>query len=655
MAQPLPVKDHGWEIRIYLERIFLVCAVLAMCTLLLVARYFYLQVLQHDIYATRSDNNRVKVHPLPPARGLIYDRHGELLADNLPSFNLTITPDRVDDLDLTLAQLKQIVGLSEAEIDAFHQRAQHRQRPYESVPVRFEITPEDMARISVDRFILPGIAVEPLLVRYYPRGELAAHAVGSVRRINEQDARELDRVAYSGTAHIGKLGIERFYEEALLGTVGYQQVEIDARGQIMKVLDATPPTPGRNLVLHLDASLQQAASDALGDRRGVVVAIEPATGGILALVSKPSYDPNLFVRGIDHETYDALRDSPDIPLFNRALQGQYEPGSTIKPFLGLAGLATKTIRPNDTIRDPGWFRLPGSKRIYRDWNWTKSGAGGHGVVDFSKAIYRSCNVYFYSLSVKLGIDDIHQYLASFGFGLNTVLDLPEARSGLVPSPAWKKNIRNEIWYPGDTVNVSIGQGDMLVTPLQLATAVAVIANRGKWVSPRLLKSGSEIFVRPSVALPDVSVIPQADWSVLIASMEEVVHRGNQGFEDNGTAWKYIGRDISYRMAGKSGTAQVVGIKQGEEYDEAELSERQKKHAWFVAFAPSDDPVIALAVLVENGGGGSSVAAPVARAVIDHYLVKDPVAPPVRTLSRRLSGAPEPADLGPAASQQESSR
>lgn len=623
MVEPLALKDHTWESRIFFERIVVGFGILVVLTLFLVARFFYLQIVQYDVYATLSDKNRIQVQPLPPIRGLIYDRNGELLADNSPSFNLAITPERVDDMDETLSRLRQVLQLSDEEIGAFQKRLKRRQRPFESVPLRFKLTQEEIARFSVDRHAMPGVDVEARLVRHYPKGELMVHAVGSVRRINENDARRLDPVAYSGTDHIGKIGIERYYEADLLGSVGYQQVETDARGKVMKILESDLPKPGNDLVLHVDSSLQQAASAALGDRRGSIVAIEPATGGILAMVSKPGYDPNLFVTGIDFATYASLRDSPDVPLFNRSLQGQYEPGSTIKPIIGLAGLVTGMTTPEYTIEDPGWFKLPNNDRLYRDWSWKASGGGGHGIVNLEKAIYRSSNVYFYSLAVKMGIDRIDDYLALFGFGMNTALDLPEARRGLLPTREWKEDARGLPWYPGDTVNIGIGQGDMLVTPMQLATATTVIANRGKWVAPRMLKSGSDLLERSSVTRMDsIELIPDHVWDLVISAMEKVVHRGNQGFGENGTAWAYIGQDIPYRMAGKSGTAQVVGIAQGEEYNEEELDERQRKHAWFVAFAPVEKPEIAVAVLVENGGGGSAVAAPVARAVIDHHLLKN---------------------------------
>lgn len=621
MVEPLALKDHTWESRIFFERIVLSFGLLVLLMLFLVARFFYLQVVEHDTYVTLSDNNRIQVQPLPPMRGLIYDRNGELLADNSPSFNLTLTPERVDDMESTLATLDSILQLKPGDIDAFKKRIKRRQRPFESVPLRFRLSQEEIARISVDRHRLPGVQVEARLVRRYPKGELMVHAVGSVRRINENDARRLDPVAYSGIDHMGKIGVEKYYEADLLGQVGYQQVETDARGRVMKVLESDLPVPGKDLILHVDSSLQQAAVAALGDRRGSVVAIEPATGGILAMVSKPGYDPNLFVTGIDHKTYASLRDSIDVPLFNRAIQGQYQPGSTIKPIIGLAGLVTGQTSMDFKIDDPGWYQLPGQERLYRDWNWRTSGAGGHGVVDLQKAIYRSCNVYFYELAVKMGIDRIDNYLALFGFGINTALDLPEAKSGLLPTREWKRESRGLPWYPGDTVNIGIGQGDMLVTPLQLATAITVVANRGKWVAPRMLKSGSDMAELSAVPrLDSIELIPEPVWDYIIGSMEKVVHRGNQGYGENGTAWAYIGQDIPYRMAGKSGTAQVVEIKQGELYEEELLDERQRKHAWFVAFAPVEAPQIALAVLLENGGGGSEVAAPVARAIIDHHLL-----------------------------------
>ncbi|HJN53091.1 MAG TPA: penicillin-binding protein 2 [Pseudomonadales bacterium] len=623
MAEPLVLKDHSAEAEIFYERVAIGFGILIVLTLFLVGRLFYLQIIQHDIYRTRSDDNRIHVQSIPPIRGLIFDRNGVLIADNIPTFNLTIIKERVEDIDKTLATIGSLIPLSDSEIKAFQQRLKRRQRPFESTPIKLKLTEREKARIAVNRYALPGVQVEARLVRHYPMGALMAHAVGSVRRINEDDLQKLDSITYSGTDHIGKIGIEKFYERSLLGEVGYQEVETNARGQVMKELSGTPPKPGNNLTMHVDTNLQRAASEALGDRRGSVVAIDPNSGGILAMVSKPSYDPNLFVTGIEYQTYAELRDSEDVPLFNRAVQGQYEPGSTLKPFLALAGLLSGVITPDYSVKDPGWFKLPNNQRLYRDWNWTKKGTGGHGVVNLDKAIYRSCNVYFYELAVKLGIERIHDHLTKFGFGSDMSYDLPEAHDGLVPSRAWKERVRQESWYPGDTVNIGIGQGDLLVTPLQLATAVSVLANRGRWVQPRMLKESS-LYTLPasrSRLLPNIAEGDDAAWDIVIQSMEKVVHRGNMGFGENGTAWAHIGQDIEYRMAGKSGTAQVVTIEQGEEYNEEEVDERLRKHAWFVAFAPVQKPEIALAVLVENGGGGSAIAAPVARKMLDEYLLK----------------------------------
>ncbi len=613
MSEPIVLKDHHDESRVFIDRVVMAFACAMLLTLLLAGRMLYLQVIQHDRYTTISESNRIQVQSIPPVRGLIVDRHGELLADNAPSFSLNLVTEQISSLDETLDRVENRIGLTTEQRSRFERRLRRKQRPYESVPLLHRLSQEDIARISVDQYAMPGVHIEASLVRHYPLSDLVTHAVGSVRRINEDDARDLDKVAYSGTDHVGKTGIERFYESRLLGRVGYQRVETDARGRIMQVLSRTDPVPGENLELTLDAGLQRVASEALGEQRGAIVALDTRTGGILAMVSKPGYDPNPFVTGIDHASYALLRDSIDVPLFNRAIQGQYEPGSTLKPFIGLAGLMMGVTTAEHVIDDPGSFQLPDSERLYRDWNWTREGEGGHGKVDMNRAIYRSCNVYFYRLAVELGIDRIHTHLDRFGFGRNLALDLPEAGSGLLPSREWKRSVRNLPWYPGDSVNIGIGQGDVLVTPLQLATAVAILANRGRMVTPHLLRD-AELSLRPNVDIPDDA------WRVISDAMQDVIHRGRRGLGENGTAWAYIGMGIPYRAAGKSGTAQVVGIAQGEEYDDEELDERLRKHAWFVAYAPAEEPQVAVAVLVENGGGGSEVAAPVARKVLDYQMI-----------------------------------
>ena len=621
--EPLALKDHDKESRVFLARVLLAFSVAAFLMILLVVRLFYLQIIQHEVFSTLSDQNRIQVQPLPPMRGLIYDRHGELIADNSPSFHLAITPEAVVDLEELILKLNKMLNLSDREIERFRKQLARRNRAFESVPLRYKLSQKEIAKISVDLSSMPGVRVEARLVRNYPKGELMVHAIGSVRRINEKDAKSIDPIAYLGTDHVGKIGVEKYYEKDLLGEVGYQRVEIDARGRVMKILDYSLPLPGSNLHLHLDSGLQQVAFDALGNNRGAVVAIEPKTGGILAVVSKPGYDPNLFVTGIDHFSYSKLRDSESTPLFNRAIQGQYEPGSTIKPMLGLSALSAGVIDETYLVEDPGWYQLPGDERLYRDWNWKITGEGGHGKVTLDKAIYRSCNVFFYDVSVKLGIDNISRDLSLFGFGANTILDLPEAKKGLLPSRDWKKRVRGFPWYPGDTLNIGIGQGDMLVTPLQLATSISLIANRGAWIAPRLLRSGSDrINATKSKALKNLDHIMSKHWISVIKAMEKVVHRGGQGAGENGTAWASIGQYVNYRMAGKSGTAQVVGIAQDEEYNEEELDERLRKHAWFVGFAPLNEPTIAIAVIVENGGSGSEIAAPVAKAVIDFHIGRE---------------------------------
>lgn len=620
MPETLTIKDHSYESQILVDRVVVGVSVILVLLLVLLVRLFYLQVIQHGAYTTLSDNNRIHTRTLQPVRGLILDRHGQLIADNVPAFTLALVKEYIKDLDLTVERIRQIIPVSDAELQSFKKRLKQSRRPFESVPLLFKLDEEEIARISVNLYDLPGVGVEARLVRHYPLGPVMAHAVGSVRRINMDDMKNLDKVAYSGTDHMGKRGVEKFYEHLLLGRVGYQRVESNARGRILKTLEETLPVPGLNLKLHVDTRLQRAAIDALEGRRGVVVAIEPATGGILAMVSNPSYDPNLFISGIDQQTYAALRDSRDTPLFNRALQGQYEPGSTLKPFIALAALEGGFIDADYTIQDPGWFKLPMNNRLYRDWNWTKRGYGGHGQVHLQKSIYRSCNVYYYELATRLGIDSIHSYLSYFGFGEVTSVDLPEAKTGLLPSREWKRRARKQPWYPGDTVNMGIGQGSMLVTPLQLATAVAVLANRGRFVQPRMLMDAEGGAPEYYANMPDIQISDEKHWHTVLEAMQMVVHRGNQGYGENGTAWAYIGRKIDYQMAGKSGTAQVVGIKQGEEYEEEELDERLRKHAWFVAFAPYEQPGIAIAVLVENGGGGSSIAAPVVKKIVDSYLL-----------------------------------
>lgn len=610
-------KDPVRETRIFTFRAIIFWIVVVILVCVLAVRIFYLQVMQHERYAAASDNNRVLLQPIVPNRGLIYDTNGKLLADNRASKSLNLILERVDDLEQTLALLQRLLPISDGALERFEKRRKQRRRPHEPVLLRTRLTEQEIAVLAVNSHRLPGVAVEAQLVRHYPFTKSTAHVLGYVGRINEQELKRIDPVNYSGTQSIGKLGVEKFYEAQLHGLAGFQRVEVTARGRVLRVLERDDPVPGADITLYLDSELQDAAEQALGNRRGAVVAIDTQTGGILTLVSQPSFDPNLFVTGIDSKTYASLRDSLDLPLFNRALRGQYPPGSTIKPFVALAGLEYGHINWAHTIRDPGWYQLTEGGRFYRDWKkW------GHGKVDLQLAIAQSCDTYFYELAHHMNVDDLHDFLWQFGFGQRISLDVSEAVRGILPSTTWKKAKTGQAWYTGDSLNVGIGQGYMLATPLQLATATAVLANRGRWLQPRMLKSirVDKNYIDALPATEEIEAAPQnvtlkreADWERMIDAMESVVH-GRRG-----TAQR-IGRDVSYRIAGKTGTAQVVGIKQDEEYDVEKVKERNQDHGLFVAFAPADDPRIAIAVIVENGGGGSTSAAPVARKVLDAYLL-----------------------------------
>lgn len=642
--QQAQLKDVDQERRDFASRTLVVFLIVAVMSCVLTARMVWLTVFKHDEYRTISEDNRIQMFGVPPPRGRIYDRAGNILADNVPVFSIFVTPELTDDVDATLSAIAALVELSNEEIDAFHTLASE-SFPHSPIRVKPQISPEERAVIEVNRHRLSGVQVRPDTVRYYPYGGVMAHAVGSVRRKTVDDIRRLDRRRYMRTQFVGKRGVEAFYEHSLHGEPGSRQVEVDAHGREQRELARNPPDPGQNLTLHLDASLQVAAAEALGERRGAVVAIDPRTGGILAMASEPGYDPNLFVTGMDPAVYDELVNSLDKPLFNRAANGRYAPGSTFKPVVGLAALAYGATDWERTITDiDGVYRLPNSRRVYRDWTWTKDNPSGQGVIDLHRAIYRSSNIYFYGLGDALPVDSIPRFAAQFGFGRVLSVDVAGAAPGLLPDSEWKMGARGEGWYPGDNLNLSIGQGDLLATPLQLATVAAILANRGRVVRPRMLldnaadlpefrggEQQTDVVALGAQGMPglgpddealrpeDAALRPK-DWQRMVDAMEAVVHRGNQGYRENGTAWAHIGLDIAYRMAGKSGTAQVVGIAQGEEYDEEELDEYSRKHAWFIAFAPVDDPRIAVCVLVENGGSGSSVAGPVAREVLDHYLL-----------------------------------
>jgi len=601
-------KDHLGERHLFASRAVIAGVLVVLAVSAVVLKLASLQILDHAHYTTLSRDNRVKIEPLPPTRGLIYDAKGVLLAENYPSYSLEITPEKVDDLEGTIAELRRLVSIDDKDIKRFA-RLRNQRRRFEGVPIRFNLSQKEVARVSVNNYRLPGVDVRAELVRYYPLGESTAHVIGYVGRINEEELKEIDNSDYAGTNYIGKTGVEKAYEGILHGHVGHQQVEVNARGRVVRVLESQAPVPGRDLRLHLDIRLQQAAAAALGTDRGAVVAIDPRTGGVLAMVSQPTFDPNLFVDGIGADEYRALRDSPDNPLFNRAIRGQYPPGSTIKPFVALAGLNAGVITGATHVYCPGFYRLPGQEHKYRDWKH-----GGHGTVALHKAIVQSCDVYFYELAHGLGIGRLHDFLAQFGFGRRTGLDVAGERSGLLPSKEWKRESRHQPWYPGETLILGIGQGYFLVTPVQLAAAVAAIAARGRYTEPRVARASQ----RPGDSrLEDIPAVGR-QLPITAAHLQEVINAMTDVVESaHGTARRI--RTDAYRIAGKTGTAQVFTVGQKERYRASQIPERMRDHALFIAFAPVDNPRIAVAVIVENGGHGGSVAAPVARDVMDSYL------------------------------------
>ncbi len=610
----LRFKDHQSETNLFARRILVSLLFVVVLFGCLIFRFYRLQVVSYEDYVTRSDSNRIQVQPIPPTRGMIYDRNGILLADNRASYYLSIVKERTKDLEKTIDTVASLIDVDARDRTNFQKALRLRRRPYESVPLRYRLTEEEIAQIAVNEYRLDGVEIEAELTRHYPFGELFGHVIGYVGRISEAEVAGFDEATYrnySGTHNIGKTGLERFYEPHLLGGVGSEHIETNAHGRVLRVLDRIDPVPGKDLHLHLDMRLQQVATAAIGDRRGAVVAIDVASGGVVALVSVPSFDTNLFVTGISFDDYKALNESPDLPLYNRAIQGQYPPGSVLKPMLGVGGLAAGVIDPAYSIRDPGFFRPEGDSRIYRDWK-----KGGHGMkVDLRQAIAESCDTYFYDLSLRMGIDLMHPLGEAFGLGQRTGIDIPHERAGLWPSRQWKRGARGLPWFPGDSLNVSIGQGFVLTTPLQLAVLTSSLARRGTTLRPQVVaRVGDEVQPAEEIGHWDAASV---HWDYVVDAMEEVVHGAR------GTA-KVSGRGASYRMAGKTGTAQVVGIAQGEDYDREKLRERQRDHALYIAFAPAEQPKLAIAVVIENGEHGSSVAAPIARTIFDAWFAFHPL-------------------------------
>lgn len=614
MVRRIALKNLRLESIVYKQRAIASALLVVVAFIILFLRLFDLQITNSEHYQTRSHDNHVKVVPVAPTRGLIFDQSGLLLADNKPNYQLAITPSRVDDMQDVLTRLGELLEVEEHEIERFNKTIRGKQS-FQQSPLKFNLSDEEVARFAVNQHRYPGVEVVASSTRHYPLSNHLVHALGYVSRINENELTKIDQKNYSGTSHIGKLGIEKRYEDILHGEVGYQHVEINAQGRTQRVLETRPPISGMDIKLSLLANLQGVALDALGDENGAVVAIDPNNGDVLVFVSKPNYDPNAFVNGIGQNAYAQLRDSDDRPLFNRALVGQYPPGSTIKPIVALAGLHYEVTWPSKQMFAGPYYQLAGKARRYRDWK-----KQGHGMVDMNKAIAQSCDVYFYDLGHQLGIDRMHDFLYKFGLGQRTSLDTVGEAKGILPSPQWKRDARGQVWFPGETIITSIGQGYMLTTPLQLAMMTAIIAKRGETYQPRFVqakRAAGELSFTPiaPVALPKVEIRNDDDWDEIINAMVSVMHASN------GTA-RRSGADAVYTIAGKTGTAQVFGIGQDEEYDADKIAKKLHDHALFVAFAPADDPQIALAVVVENGGSGSGTAAPIARTILDSYLIDE---------------------------------
>ena len=614
MSTPAPFGNMDRAGRLVHRRILVAAAVIALLFLLLLLRVGYLQVEQHAHYTTLSRHNRVKLAPIPPIRGMIFSRDNVLLADNKPSFTLEIVPEKAPDLELLIEQLGELARIDATDIRRFRNRLR-RMRRFQAVPLRFNLSVEEAARISVNQHRLPGADVVAGLSRYYPRSANLSHALGYVSMIDEAEFERLDKSNYRGTRHIGKIGVEKAYEHVLHGQVGYQQVEINARGRIIRVLDRASPVPGKNIHLTLHSGLQDRAVKELRGKRGAIVAIEPRTGGILTSVSSPGYDPNLFVNGIDSKSYNAFLQSADTPLLNRFAQGKYPPGSTVKPFLGLAALERGARESGQPTQCRGWYSLEGRDHRYRDWK-----KEGHGETALVKAITESCDVYFYELANDMGVEAITASLAGFGFGRATGLDIGGEAAGLLPSPEWKRKRTGEPWYPGETLILGIGQGPTLVTPMQLAAATAMLANRGKIYQPHLL---DEIRDPETGAVVD-SFEPRLQGEIVLrreAHWDEIIHAMHQVVQGRGGTALGSGGGAKYRFAGKTGTAQVITIAQDQEYDPETLPEELRDHALFIGFAPLRQPEIAIAIIVENGGNGSVGAAPIARRLLDYYLLR----------------------------------
>jgi len=607
------LRDHFKEGQLYLNRTVIALVVVVLLTCLLIGRLVFLQIVQHDVFKTLSLNNQVRIVPITAPRGLIYDRNGVLLAENIPAFSLEIVPERTANMDETIDAINEIIPLTENERRNFYKQLKYK-RKNESIPIRLKLTEVEVAKFSVEKHRFQSVEVVARLIRHYPFPEMLAHVLGYIGPISEKELSSIDPTNYRGTYYIGKNGIEKFYETALHGTTGYHHIETDAKGRTIRILNKFLPTPGQNLHLSLDIHLQEAAFQALADLKGAIVAIDPKTGGVLALVSQPSFDPNLFAQGIDVESYRALQNSTERPLFNRAIRGRYPPGSTIKPLVALQALELGAITPQFRVSCPGWYQLNGGGRLYRDWIFFAKHSG-HGWVDLEKAITQSCDTFFFTIAHRLGVRHLHDIYTRFGLGKSTQIDMTGEESGLAPSAEWKRRAYNEAWYPGDTLNIGIGQGTLQTTPLQMAQVAAILANRGKYYKPQLVMATSTLLgsepTPPTVETSKNVVIQHIkNWDIILSAMQGVVHSG-------GTA-HVISHGLQYKIAGKTGTAQVFNLKQNEKYEVHKIKAHLRDHSWFIGFAPANDPQIAIAVLVENAPQ-KKTGKYIARTVLDSFF------------------------------------
>lgn len=601
-------KNHQTENRLFRNRIVVATAVILAFFILLAARLYYLQIQQFTTYVTLSEQNRVTLLGIAPNRGLIYDRNGVLLVENIPAYSLHLIPEKVDNIEKTLDAISTIIPLDADERSHFYQQLKYRRR-FEGVPVKVNLDEAFAAKFAVHSYQFPGVKIVAELMRYYPYQEAYSHVIGYVGRINEQDMTQIDQRTYSATQYLGKTGLEQYYEQQLHGMPGFQHAETDVHGNIIRILKSEPPIHGKDLYLTIDSQLQAASIAAMEGKRGAIVAIEPKTGAILAFLSQPGFDPNLFVEGIGQENYQALLGSWERPLFNRVLRGQYPPASTVKPMVALQGLQLGFTTPEFRISDPGYFRLPNVRRPYRDWR-----KEGHGMVDVHKAIVESCDTYFYNLANKMGIDPLTDIFQQFGFGEPTGVDLIGELPGVVPGKEWKQAFIGEPWYPGETLITAIGQGFTLTTPLQLAYMTTILANNGERIRPHLVQHqqqpGGEVEKTVPVKLDPVSAKDPEHWDLIQKSVQGVT------LEPRGTAHR-LSRNSPYVIAGKTGTAQVFSLGENEKYNANLLDERLRDHALFVGYAPAEDPQIAVAIILENNTG----AADVAKKVLDDYLLR----------------------------------